>query len=48
MLTWDAKELPEWQKFKGWHDEVAASTGFAATQVSHSYRDFVSTSNTIQ
>ena len=36
MLSWAPQELPEWQKFRGWHDEVAASTGFIKTKVDSS------------
>lgn len=28
MLEWEAKERRCWQSFRGWHDDVASSTGF--------------------
>ena len=29
MLQWQAREVPAWQFFKGWHEEAQRSTGFA-------------------
>ena len=29
MLSWTPQELPDWRKFRGWHDDVCASSGFA-------------------
>lgn len=30
MLHWEARTVPAWQFFKGWHEEAQRSTGFAA------------------
>jgi len=28
MLSWKSEEVKEWQKLKGWHDDVQRTTGF--------------------
>lgn len=32
MLQWQAQEVPDWQFFKGWHEDAQRSTGFAAIE----------------
>jgi Sulfotransferase domain len=34
-LTWPAGDRPEWATWRGWHGDVAASTGFAKPRSTH-------------
>jgi alcohol/geraniol dehydrogenase (NADP+) len=32
MMSWKAKELTTWEKFRGWHHDASKSTGFKAVE----------------
>ena len=39
VLSWQAEDRPEWQRYRGWHLDVIESTGFQAKP--KSYRDTI-------